>query len=126
MAVRSYTGTARPTDSRFEGNPRYRTVEWDHADASIIRGYQKISSDGDSLPVGALVSGCTMVVSPARQAALDAANAAAAAEKAQDAAFLADLETLATAVRDNTATQAQTRRCIWKLFRAYKGLLRDQ
>lgn len=118
MAIRSYAGTARPIDSMYEGRVGYRVVEWDHADGSIMRGYQRVSD-------GTLIGGACFTVSPARQAVLDAMNASAADEKAQDATFLSNLQTLAVAVRDNTATAAQQRRCIWMLFRAVRGILRE-
>lgn len=118
MAIRDYAGTARPIDDRYESDPNYRRVEVDDPDGSLYRGYEHRTTKR-------LVSLACMQVSPARQAALDLVNAATAQAKADDSAFLQDLETLAIAVRDNTATAAQQRRCIWKLFRAVRGLLRD-
>jgi hypothetical protein len=118
MAVRAYAGSARPVDSVYEGRAGFRVVEWDHADGSILRGYQRLAD-------GALIGGACFVVSPARQAELDVLNTAEATRKAGDAAFMADLEQLALKVRDNLATAAETRRCTWKLFRAVRGILRD-
>ena len=117
-----YNGTQRPWDSVIEpvfGGPLkagYRKRQWNHADGSLFRGYQH--------PDSALAGTC-IAPSPARQVELDAINSTIAASKALDDEFMADLQTLAIAVRDNTATAAQQRRCIWKLFRALRGLLRD-
>jgi hypothetical protein len=118
MAVRAFAGTARPIDSAYEGRPGFRTVEWDDPDASIMRGYERIAD-------GALLSGACMVVSPARQAVLDAINTAAAAENNTRATFMASIVTLAQLVKDNTATAAQQRQLIVKLSRAVLGLMSD-
>jgi hypothetical protein len=118
MAVRAFAGTARPIDSAFEGRQGFRVVEWDDADGSIIRGYERLSD-------GALLSGACFVVSPARQAVLDAINTAASADNTNRANFIASIVALAQAVKDNTATAAQQRQLMVKLSRAVLGLMSD-
>jgi hypothetical protein len=118
MAVRLYAGSARPIDSRYESDPAYRKVEVDAADASIDRGYEHIAT-------GTLVALATMVVSPARQAILDAANASTAASNAQIATFRQSMRDLAQKVKDNTATAGEQRQLLVKLARVADGVLAD-
>ena len=118
MAVRPYAGTERPQSTIYDNDPNLRTVEVDAADGSLDRGWQHIDS-------GALVGLCTMVVSPARQAALDAANAARAVTDAQIATFRQSIRDLAQKVRDNTATPAEQRQLLVKLARVADGVLAD-
>lgn len=118
MAVRTYSGSARPIDSRFEGVAGYEVVEWDEADASIARGYRHIAS-------GALLCGATVTVSAARQTVLAAAAAAAAADATAKQNFLDSIIDLATKVKNNTATAGEQRTLLVKLSRAAVGLLSD-
>lgn len=120
--VVDYNGTDRPWDSIIEPvfggplKPGYSKKRWLHADGSGYKGYQ--------YPSGQLVGVCD-TISPARQALLTAAANAAATEKALDDTFLAEMDALAVAIRDNTATAAQQRRFTVKLYRMIKGILRD-
>jgi hypothetical protein len=118
MAVRAYAGTARPVDSVYEGRAGFRVVEVDATDGSLDRGYQEIAT-------GKLCSLATMVVSPARQAALDAINADATAEAAQIANFRQSIRDLAVKVKNNTATAAEQRQLLVKLSRVADGVLAD-
>ncbi len=70
-----------------------------------------------------------MVVSPARQAALDTENATRTVSEAQIATFLASISNLAQIVKDNAGTAAQQqaaqRALLVKLSRAVLGLRSD-
>ena len=90
--------------------------KWKHTDGTEYQGYK--------LPDGRLI-GCPTVLSQARIDANAAALAADNQNKADDAAFIADMDTLAQAIKDNTATAAQQRRFMLKLYRMLKGVLRD-
>jgi hypothetical protein len=123
MAVRAYAGSARPIDSRFENDPAYRKVEVDATDASLDRGYQRISDN-------VLFSLATMVVSPARQVVLDAANSAKAASDAQIATFRQSVRDLAQAVKDSGGLTVAQRLTLLsqlsvKLARVADGVLAD-
>jgi hypothetical protein len=117
-----YAGTVRPWDSVIEpvqGGPLrsgYAIRQWLDSTGSTCRGYL--------YPDGRLI-GARFILSASEQAAVDAALAAKAQRDADDATFLAEMETLAVAIRDNAATAAQQRRFIVKLFRMVKGILRD-
>lgn len=119
MAIRGYAGTARPVINLFENDSRFRPVEWDHADASIIRGYQEIA-----VPTN-LVGGACIVVSPARQAALNAVQTARTTTEAGVATFKASIAALMQKIKDNTATPAEQRAYMVKLGRVALGALSD-
>jgi hypothetical protein len=70
MAIRIYTGSGRPIDSRFENDLGHEKVEVDATDGSVDRGYREIAT-------GKLLCLATMVVSAARASALAAQQSAA-------------------------------------------------
>lgn len=111
----NYTGTATTVIDRYDalGYPR---KQWLDDDGSTYRGYE--------LPGGQLVGAC-FVVSAARQAALDAANAVTDATDTQVATFKASIVTLGQLVKDNTATLAQQRLLLVKVARVSVGVLSD-
>ena len=119
MAIRVITpDTPRVVDAVYEGRAGFQIVEVDASDGSLDRGYQRIAD-------GKLFSLATMVVSAARQTALDTLNAAVAAENTTRQTFIASIVALAQKVKDNTATAGEQRQLMVKLSRAAIGLLSD-
>lgn len=118
MAIRIYTGSARPVNDAYEGNPAYEIVERDAADGSLERGYRHIAS-GDCIGMA------TMEVSAAREVVLAAARAAVAAETTARQTFITSITDLAVKVKANTATAAEQRTLLVKLARVAVGLLSD-
>jgi hypothetical protein len=94
----------------------YLRKKWLDDDGSGFKGYQ--------LPSGQLVGHC-FVASPARQAQMDAVNAAETARATQRAAFIQSLVTLGQAAKDGTITAPQQRLLLAKLARVAVGFLED-
>ena len=120
----AYSGPARPVNDAYEGKAAFRPVRWNDDDGSLYAGYQRIADAAVAPKFGTLGGSC-MQVSATRQAALDAANAAEAANENQVATFRASIVALAQKVKDNTATAAEQRQLIVKLSRVSAGVLSD-
>jgi hypothetical protein len=120
--VIDYAGVQRPHDGIIEPvfggalKAGYSKKQWLHADGSTYRGYL--------YPDGRLIGSC-FVISAARQALLDADNAATASAAAQIATFRQSIRDLAQKVKDNTATAAEQRQLLVKLARVADSVLAD-
>lgn len=114
----------RPWDAVIEpvqGGPLkagYTIGRWNHVDGTVYTGYR--------YPNGQLI-GCPGTPSATRATANAAEATAEGQRKADDATFLAEMDTLAAAVKalTNADVHPAVKRLALKLYRAYKGILRD-